>query len=44
VGNWDEVLNVLDQLEKRTAIDVTWRATAPAAWLEKIKQQEDLPD
>jgi HemY protein len=42
-GNWDEVLNVLDQLEKREAIDVTLAAQLrQQAWLEKIKQQEDL--
>ncbi|MCK9202164.1 MAG: heme biosynthesis protein HemY [Gallionella sp.] len=43
-GNWDEVLNVLDQLEKREAIDVTLAAQLrQQAWLEKIRQQEDLP-
>lgn len=42
-GNWDEVLNVLDQLEKRTAIDVTLAAQLrQQAWLEKIRQQEDI--
>ena len=42
-GNWDEVLNVLDQLEKREAIDVTLAAQLrQQAWLEKIKQQENL--
>jgi len=42
-GNWDEVLNVLDQLEKRAAIDVTVAAqTRQQAWLEKLRQQENL--
>lgn len=42
-GNWDEVLNILDQLEKREAIDVTVAAQLrQQAWLEKIRQQEDL--
>lgn len=42
-GNWDEVLNVLDQLEKRESIDVTVAAQLRQnAWLEKIGQQESL--
>jgi HemY protein len=42
-GNWDEVLNLLEQLEKRDAIDVTAAAQLrQQAWLEKIRQQEDL--
>lgn len=42
-GDWDEVLNVLDQLEKRASIDVTVAAQIrQQAWLEKIRQQEDL--
>ena len=42
-GNWGEVLNVLDQLEKREAIDVTVAAQLRQhAWLENIRQQEDL--
>lgn len=42
-GNWDEVLNVLGQLEKHQAIDVTVAAQLrQQAWLEKIRQQEDL--
>lgn len=42
-GNWDEVLNVLDQMEKRDAIDVTAAAQLrQQAWLEKIRQQDDL--
>lgn len=42
-GDWDEVLRVLDQLEKRAAIDVTVAAQMrQQAWLEKIRQQEDL--
>ena len=42
-GNWDEVLNVLGQLEKHGSIDVTVAAQLrQQAWLEKIRQQEDL--
>jgi len=42
-GNWNEVLNVLDQLEKRESIDVTVAAQLrQQAWLEKIRQQENL--
>ncbi len=42
-GNWDEVLNVLDQLEKREAIDVTVAAQLrQQAWLENIRQQDNL--
>lgn len=42
-GNWGEVLNVLAQLEKRAAIDVTMAAQLrQQAWLEKIRQQESL--
>src|SRR5450759_3447831 len=42
-GNWDEVLNVLDKLEKRASIDATLAAQLrQQAWLEKIRQQEDL--
>lgn len=42
-GNWDEVLNVVDQLEKYQSIDVTVAAQLrQQAWLEKIRQQEDL--
>lgn len=44
-GDWDEVLNVLDQLEKRAAIDVTAAAQLrQQAWLEKIRQQTDLTE
>lgn len=44
-GNWDAVLNVLEQLEKRAAIDVTMAAQLrQQAWLEKIQQQESLDD
>jgi len=44
-GNWDEVLSVLDQLEKRESIDVTTAAQLrQQAWLEKIRQQENLTD
>jgi HemY protein len=42
-GNWDEVLNVLDKLEKRASIDATLAAQLrQQAWLEKIRQQQDL--
>lgn len=42
-GDWDEVLGVLEQLEKRSAIDVTVAAQVrQQAWLEKLRQQEDL--
>lgn len=42
-GNWDEVLNVLNKLEKRASIDATLAAQLrQRAWLEKIRQQEDL--
>jgi HemY protein len=42
-GNWDEVLNTLEQLETRKAIDVTVAAQLrQQAWLEKIRQPEDL--
>ena len=42
-GNWDEVLNVLDKLEKRASIDATLAAQLrQRAWLEKIRQQQDL--
>ena len=42
-GNWDEVLNVLEQLEKYQSIDVTVAAQLrQQAWLEKIRQQEGL--
>lgn len=42
-GDWDEVLRVLDQLEKRSAIDVTVAAQIrQQAWLEKLRQQENL--
>lgn len=42
-GNWDEVLSVLDQLEKRSSIDaMVAEQLRQQAWLEKIRQQEDL--
>ena len=42
-GNWDEVLRVLDQLEKRASIDVTVASQLrQQAWLNKIRQQADL--
>jgi HemY protein len=43
LGNWDSVLNVLEQMEKRKAIDVTLAAQLrQQAWLGKISQQEDM--
>lgn len=42
-GDWDEVLRVLDQLEKRKAIDATMASQIrQQAWLWKIRHQEDL--
>ncbi len=42
-GNWSEVLNVLDLLEKYGSIDVTTAAQfRQQAWLEKLSQQENL--
>jgi len=42
-GNWDEVLNVLYQLEKRAGIDATHASQLrQQAWLGKIRQQKDL--
>jgi HemY protein len=42
-GNWDEVLNLLDKLERRESIDaITAEQLRQQAWLEKIRQQEDL--
>ncbi|MGA8865003.1 MAG: heme biosynthesis HemY N-terminal domain-containing protein [Gallionella sp.] len=42
-GNWDEVLNVLYQLEKRGGIDAPQAAhLRQQAWLGKIRQQKDL--
>ena len=42
-GNWDEVLNVLYQLEKRAGIDATQASQLrQQAWLGKIRQQKDL--
>jgi HemY protein len=42
-GNWDEVLSLLDQLEKRESIDAAMaEQLRQQAWLEKIRQQEDL--
>lgn len=42
-GNWDEVLSVLDQLEKRSSIDaMVAEQLRLQAWLEKIRQQKDL--
>jgi HemY protein len=44
VGNWDEVLKMLKQLEKHSAIDaVEASQLRQQAWLEKIGQQESLP-
>ena len=43
LGNWDSVLNVLEQMEKRKAIDATLAAQLrQQAWLGKISQQEDM--
>lgn len=43
LGNWDGVLNVLEQLEKRKAIDAPLAAQLrQQAWLGKISQQEDM--
>jgi HemY protein len=42
-GNWDEVLNMLDKLEKRDSIDATTaEQLRQQAWLEKIRSQKDL--
>jgi HemY protein len=42
-GNWDEVLNVLYQLDKRAGIDETQLSQLrQQAWLGKIRQQKDL--
>lgn len=42
-GNWDQVLVVLDDLEKRASIDATLAAQLrQQAWLQKIRQQKDL--
>ncbi len=42
-GNWDEVLALLDQLEKRASIDASAaEQLRQLAWLEKIRQQQDL--
>jgi HemY protein len=42
-GNWDEVMNVLEQLEKREAIETTTAAQLrQQIWLEKIQQQDTL--
>ncbi len=42
-GNWDEVLNVLERLQRLEAIDVTAaEQLRQQAWLEKIRQQDDL--
>jgi HemY protein len=42
-GNWDQVLKVLDKLEKRSSIDATLAVQLrQQAWLEIIRQQEDL--
>ena len=43
-GNWDEVLRVLDQLEKKSSIDMSVAAQMrQEAWQEKIRKQTDLP-
>lgn len=42
-GNWDEVLGVLSQLEKRAGIDATLASQLrQQAWLGKIRRQRDL--
>lgn len=42
-GNWDEVLGLLDQLEKRASIDASAaEQLRQLAWLEKTRQQQDL--
>jgi HemY protein len=42
-GNWDEVLNVLYQLDKQAGIDATQLSQLrQQAWLGKIRQQKDL--
>jgi HemY protein len=42
-GNWDEMLSVLDQLEKRSSINaMVAEQLRLQAWLEKIRQQTDL--
>lgn len=42
-GNWDDVLNVTYQLEKRDGIDATLASQfRQQAWLGKIRQQKDL--
>jgi HemY protein len=42
-GNWDEVLKLLDKLEKSEAIDTTAAAQLrQQAWLKRIGQQKDL--
>jgi HemY protein len=44
-NNWDEVLKLLVQLEKRKAIDATAAAQLrQQAWLNKIGQQKDLAE
>lgn len=40
-GNWDDVLNIVDQLEKRSAIDSTVAAQLrQQSWLEKLRSPE----
>ena len=42
-GNWDEVLGVLSQLERRNGIDATLAShLRQQAWLGKIRRQKDL--
>ncbi len=44
-GNWDEVLNVLEQLQNRAAIDeISATQLRLQAWLEKIRQLDNLTD
>ena len=44
-GNWDKVLHVLDQLEKKASIDTSVaEQMRQEAWQEKIRKQADLSD
>ncbi len=42
-GNWDDVLKVVDQLEKRASIDaIAAEQIRQQAWLGKLRQQQNL--
>lgn len=42
-GNWDGVLEVLEQLEKRSSVDAKFAEQLRIqAWLEKLRRQDDL--